>query len=704
KTITVDRYTLPKFKIEIELSGDEAKKQSSYYAPGETVSGKVAAHYLFGKPLANASVTLTLTTFDVQSVELARLTGKTDAEGRFSFSSRLPDFFAGRSTQQGSAPVAIGVEVKDTADHTETKSRNILVSKTPILIMAVPESGQLLPKLENRVYILTSYPDGSPAKTVVTGNVTPERVETDASGVAIISIRAESKPVVLNLKATDTRGRTAQADVKLESATQSQSLMLRTNKSVFKVGERLRLETISTKQRGAVYIDVVKNGQTLVTRAIDTNGGRGELSLDLTQGMFGTIEVRAYQITSDADPILDRRLIYVDPADDLKVEVSAERESYKPGEDASINFRVTDQAGRPVSAALGIEIVDEAVFALSDKHPGFEKVFMYLEKELLTPRYEVHQFSFDDVLFDVPEDEKPQAANRERAAQVLLAAAGTVRDKDVRAEFGREAIEAKRDEYIGRYMSRINEKAQSLAKALTSYYERRAASSEGFNRDLLLFAAENSAQSKMLEDPWGNRLVGEGKFTNEQYSYLTLRSPGPDGRDKTADDLAMQVYAQSVKTVRPAPFKGNVSVRADSVAGNRAVIEGVVKDDRGRSIAGVPVAAQRISNGRKTYGYTDMQGRFTIANLAPGSYQVIFESTTYRPTTYKSLALDRGSRAVIEATLEQRGPTPISLTVYPNYANQVFALRDGVGRRAGAGGGGGFARRKAEALPVMEMA
>jgi hypothetical protein len=40
------------------------------------------------------------------------------------------DFFAGRSTQQGSAPVAIGVEVKDTAQHTETKSRNILVSKT----------------------------------------------------------------------------------------------------------------------------------------------------------------------------------------------------------------------------------------------------------------------------------------------------------------------------------------------------------------------------------------------------------------------------------------------------------------------------------------------------------------------------------------------------------------------------------------------
>jgi hypothetical protein len=82
--------------------------------------------------------------------------------------------------------------------------------------------------------------------------------------------------------------------------------------------------------------------------------------------MFGMIEVRAYQITPDADPISDRRLLYVDPADDLKVEASVEHECYAPGEDASINFRVTDKLGRPVSAALGIEIVDEAVFALSD--------------------------------------------------------------------------------------------------------------------------------------------------------------------------------------------------------------------------------------------------------------------------------------------------------------------------------------------------
>jgi len=109
KTVTVDRYVLPKFKVEIDLSNDAAKQQANYYSPGETVTGKITARYLFGKPLASADVTIVLTTFDVQSVELGRINGKTDAEGHFSFSQKLPDFFAGRSTQQGSAPVSIGV-------------------------------------------------------------------------------------------------------------------------------------------------------------------------------------------------------------------------------------------------------------------------------------------------------------------------------------------------------------------------------------------------------------------------------------------------------------------------------------------------------------------------------------------------------------------------------------------------------------------
>ncbi|HEV8482695.1 MAG TPA: alpha-2-macroglobulin family protein, partial [Blastocatellia bacterium] len=555
---------------------------------------------------------------------------------------------------------------------------------------------QLMPGLENRVYILTSYPDGAPARTIVTGSIENGQIETDASGVAIVTLKAANGPIELNLKATDSKGRSAQTNVKLQSQVGSQSLMLRTNKSVYKVGEKLELEleTISTKPRGAIYLDVVKDGQTLITRAIESKGNRGDFTLDLTPSMFGTIEVRAYQIMPDADPISDRRLVYVDPADDLKVEASVEHECYAPGEDASINFRVTDKMGRPVSAALGIEIVDEAVFALSDKHPGFEKVFMYLEKELLTPRYEVHQFSFESVVINDFDGDKPLEA-RESTARVLLAAAATARNRDIRAEFGRGALEAKRNDYAALYQDRVFQKTQVLAKAMTEYYERRAAAPEGFGRDIESFVSEDRARRQLLEDPWGSALIGEGTLNDSGPSWVTVRSAGPDRRDKTADDIAIAIYAQrSLTRVASTQSRGRVNVSSGTVAGGRVSIEGVVKDGTGNPIAGVGIAAERVSDARTLWGYTDSEGRFSIANLAPGKYRLRFESKGSRSTFYRTLSLEAGQRGTVAAIVEINSIAPVTLAVYS--ANGGITFTGGVAGIAG----GRFEKGKIENLPL----
>jgi uncharacterized protein YfaS (alpha-2-macroglobulin family) len=671
KTVTVDRYVLPKFKLAIELSKDAGRQQQSYYSPGETVEGKVSAHYLFGKPLANAAVTVVLKSFDVEAAEVGRITGRTDAEGRFAFSSKLPDFLAGRSAEQGSAPVSVGVEVKDSAEHTETKSRDILVSNTPVIIMAVPESGQLLPGLDNRVFVLTSYPDGTPAETTVSGSLLASPLKTDESGVAVIPVRADGGTISVNLKAVDSQGRAGEATVQLEARAQTQSLMLRTGRAVYKVGDTLRLETISTRERGAVYLDVVKDGQTILTRAVETDGGRGRLDVDLTPEMFGAVEVRAYQFTSDADPVSDRKLVYIDPADDLRVEVSAGRESYRPGEDARIDFRATDAAGGPVSAALGVEIVDEAVFALSDKQPGFEKVFMNLQKELLTPRYEVHQFSFEQVVLDDFQGEgTARVGRRERAAEVLLAAAGAVSGGDVRAVFGREAFETKRDQYQQLYTRRVAERVQELVAPLTKYYEDHPPSKEGFGQDLQSFASTDAGRPFTLTDPWGSRLVGEGTFGGNDYATFNLRSSGPDGRSGTADDISLPIQAQRqrpLEKVRTVAFKGSAAVEEGLVGGGLVRVEGAVKDEGGRPVGGAKVLALRVTDGKAVWVYTDAQGRFAVTDIPPGHYRVTFESEAHHTTTYKTLALAAGARGRVEATLKSRGPTGVLLSLYGGY-------------------------------------
>jgi hypothetical protein len=171
KTVTVDRYVLPKFKVEIELSGDAAKQQSSYYSPGETVSGKITARYLFSKPLTNADVAVVLTTFDVQAVELGRITERPTPRVVFRSPRSCP------ISSQAVRPSKAARRSHRRRGQRHRQTRRVEVPQRhgledSILIMAVPESGRLLPSLENRVYILTSYPDGTPAETTITGNIT----------------------------------------------------------------------------------------------------------------------------------------------------------------------------------------------------------------------------------------------------------------------------------------------------------------------------------------------------------------------------------------------------------------------------------------------------------------------------------------------------------------------------------------------------
>ena len=143
------------------------------------------------------------------------------------------------------------------------------------------------------------------------------------------------------------------------------------------------MRVFSTKKRGTAYVDIVKEGQTVLTRDLDIENGQTELALTATPEMAGTVDFNAYLFGRDALPVADHRLVFVQPADELKIEAVADAPVYKPGADARIRFRVTNSRGEGVSAALGLQVVDEAVFALAEKQPGFAKVFFYLEQEVL---------------------------------------------------------------------------------------------------------------------------------------------------------------------------------------------------------------------------------------------------------------------------------------------------------------------------------
>jgi hypothetical protein len=66
-----------------------------------------------------------------------------------------------------------------------------------------------------------------------------------------------------------------------------------------------------------------------------------------------------------------------------------------------------------------LQVVDEAVFALAEKQPGFAKVFFYLEQEVMKPRYEIHSIGMPEIVGPL---EESRAGQRDRAARALFSA------------------------------------------------------------------------------------------------------------------------------------------------------------------------------------------------------------------------------------------------------------------------------------------
>src|SRR5260221_14130638 len=166
-------------------------------------------------------------------------------------------------------------------------------------------------------------------------------------------------------------------------------------------------------RQGTAYVDIVREGQAILTRDLDINDGKAELTLAAGPEMAGTVDVNAYIFGRNAQPVADHRLLFVQTADELKVETVADAPVYKPGDDTHVRFHITDAHGQGAHAALALQIVDEAVFALADKQPGLAKVFFYLEQEVMKPRYEIHSIGLPEVVEPVSQ---PQEEQRDRAA------------------------------------------------------------------------------------------------------------------------------------------------------------------------------------------------------------------------------------------------------------------------------------------------
>ena len=687
--LQVERYVLPKFKVAVEFTEKDNKPKRDY-RPGDHVTGTVRANYFFGKPVDHAEITVKASSMDVAVFEAASASGKTGADGAYRFDLKLPNYFAGRPLSQGAARALIEATVTDSAAHAETRGEPITISESPLLITAVPEGGTLIPDIENEVFVLTSYPDGSPASAALTVHA-PDRLDriagiekdmrlsTDASGVAVLRINPGSGIEALRIEADDHHGNRTTGDVPLQTRGGTDQILLHTNRAVFKAGDRIQLKVLSTRAHGAAYVDIVKNGQTILTRDLDLVNGHADLTLNATPEMTGTLDIDAYLFGRDAQPVADHRLVFVEPADELRIQTTADATQYKPGSDARIRFHVSNARGEGVQAALGLQVVDEAVFALAEQKPGFAKVFFYLEQEVMKPRYEIHSLSMDDVI----EPKEDSAESQNLAARALFSATEMTNPAKVDVEFGRSLPQDKFEEYQQRYREAFEERVRQLAEKLSEQFKEKPSRAD---IERAFDALQDGAPPR---DAWNTPMrIEQASWVNASRHVYCVRSAGSDGRFSTGDDLVTYIEARTGSMVNQQGQKGLADLRIEHDRGpdnGRAEVTGSIADRSGAVIPGATVALVQISTGETRTAHSNPEGRFTFAALPAGSYRIRISSPGFVVLSYSFSLLARDS-AQLTATLDVGSVT--QTVMIEAQAVEMMPMRREFGALAGMAMGG----------------
>ncbi len=538
KTVTVDRYSLPKFKVTSTLD-------KAFYMPGDTIHGEVQADYFFGKTVAGGQVEVTVYKYEAEWTPDTVLTGQTNDAGLYVFDYDLPDYLVGQPLDQGKALVLMEIKVTDLASQNVLQAKNILVTDTLMDIALLPESGIVVPDVPNSFFLFVSDPTGGPLAGTATltingADVDEDTVDVGADGLALFTLTPDGDTLQVDVAVAGAGGDTAAASFNYDVGAQDQGVLVRSDKAVYAVGETVEVSVHTSGGHDRVFFDVIRKNQTVLTQTIQLENGYGQTFLDIDNSMTEDLVLEAYFLADTGQFIRDGRVIYVEPATSLSVTMTPDKESYLPGEEAVLSYEVKDQDGAPAQAALGIQVVDEAVFALSESKPGLLKLYFQLEEELANPSYQVGPgtgASFGQLLTqkDAIEAGSPEEDSWQAKAEASLAAMGDVPSSQSmfssweKSQFELEEIlepfYTGRKDVIVTDLGKLADAGVFTMENIDTYFENHVAHYFDF---------------------WGNpyriTITGENSWDMQ----IVIESDGPDEKEGTWDDWSAQLFLWDV--------------------------------------------------------------------------------------------------------------------------------------------------------------
>ncbi|MBN2110945.1 MAG: alpha-2-macroglobulin [Methanosarcinaceae archaeon] len=378
--VEVDRYVLPKFDVSLSTPQE-------WFLVLDKITGTVSANYFFGRDV-EGSVLVEASRYVGEWEQYATFSGELEG-GTLEFELPAVEYAAGTYGAGGQASLMLNVTVTDSGNHSETSNKLLTVASSPVVLQLIPESNYVKPGMPLQVLVVTKDPGGDPVDTEVTIDATfrdenyDETGEQDtvstSNGVALLAYEIPESTTACYLNARTDDASAYREMGAVYSPTASFIHISQTSEGVPEVGDSISFRVYSTNA-GTVFYDVFANGRTVFSATSDEQ----DISIPVTPQMSPQARVVAYMINPNSEVSADVLPFDVQFSTQVDLSGSFDSDPVKPGGNVTLDLNAGSRS------MIGLSIVDESVYALSEGRLNLKQVFDELEKRFMEPQAESH--------------------------------------------------------------------------------------------------------------------------------------------------------------------------------------------------------------------------------------------------------------------------------------------------------------------------
>jgi hypothetical protein len=384
QSVKISRYDLPNFTVSV-------KPDRTFYLPQQNADVEVRADYLFGQPVKRGHVRVVREedrrwNYREQKWDITagdKYEGETDEAGLFKVHLDLQKYHKDLADEDYSRfkDLSYAAYFTDpTSNRTEQRRFDLRVTKDAIHIYVGDGGFRQAHDFPMQFFVATSLADGTPVSCDVgISDVVTDQAGNEAPTAAVKNIRTNKYgiAVVTGLLPRPTTSYSTSLQFTAHSGnnyvghhtesfyfTEVPVIRVKTDKALYRRGETIKVNVTASEPQMNLFVDISRDANIIESRSLALTNGSATLALPYRPEFRDEVTISVYSRMEDSNryafPFGSRTIMF--PRDrDLKLNFSLDHVDYKPGQDATVDFRVSTPEGRPASSALGVVIFDRAV-------------------------------------------------------------------------------------------------------------------------------------------------------------------------------------------------------------------------------------------------------------------------------------------------------------------------------------------------------